>query len=90
MGSKEFMEKAKQIVRDYIMDHLDKSDLAEGMPWFDVYVVWFGYILGSQKALVSSTLLDGMYYEVTYNKAKDEIYLDAYKKFENVCYEMGE
>lgn len=26
-----------------------------------------------------------MYYEVTYNKSKDEFYLDAYKKFENRC-----
>ena len=25
------------------------------------------------------------YYEVTYNKVKDEFYLDAYKKFENRC-----
>lgn len=23
--------------------------------------------------------------EVTYNKAKDEFYLDVYKKFENIC-----
>ena len=35
--------------------------------------------------LLSTTLPDGMYYEVTYNKAKDEFYLDAYKKFENRC-----
>lgn len=34
---------------------------------------------------ISTTLPDGMYYEVTYNKAKDEFYLDAYKKFENRC-----
>lgn len=27
-----------------------------------------------------------MYYEVAYNKAKNEIYLDAYKKFENICF----
>ena len=35
------------------------------------------------KALVSTTLPDGMYYEVTYNGDKKEVYLDAYKKFEN-------
>ena len=28
---------------------------------------------------------DDMYYEVTYNKVKDEFYLDTYKKFENRC-----
>lgn len=26
-----------------------------------------------------------MYYEVTYNGDKKEVYLDAYKKFENRC-----
>lgn len=26
-----------------------------------------------------------MYYEVTFNKAKNEFYLDAYNKFENRC-----
>lgn len=35
--------------------------------------------------LIYETLPDGMYYEVTYNKVKDEFYLDAYKKFENRC-----
>ncbi|WP_233619266.1 DUF6275 family protein, partial [Enterococcus sp. S52] len=28
---------------------------------------------------------DGMYYEITYNGDKDELYFDAYKKFENKC-----
>ena len=26
-----------------------------------------------------------MYYEFTFNKIKEEFYLDAYKKFENRC-----
>lgn len=67
-------------VTDYIYKHLDKSDAT---PAFDVYVVWFCYILGGWKCLVSSTLSDGMYYEVTYDKNKNHIYLDAYKKFDN-------
>lgn len=52
-------------------------------PPYDVFVVWNAYILGNIKALLSTTIPDGMYYEVTYNKAKNEIYFDAYKKFEN-------
>ncbi len=51
---------------------------------FDVFVVWHCYILGYEKWLLGNTL-DDMYYEVTYNKAKDEFYLDAYKKLENKC-----
>lgn len=83
MGNTEFTEKAKKLVREYTADHLDKTD---EMPGFEVFVVWNAYILGNAKALLSTTLPDGMYYEVTYNKAKNEIYLDAYKKFENICY----
>ena len=39
--------------------------------------------LQNHKALLSTTLPDGMYYEITYNGDKKEAYLDAYKKFEN-------
>ena len=75
-------ERASEIVRKYANDHLDKSD---GPVLFDVYVVWQCCILGNYKLLLSTSLTDGMYYEVTFNKTKNEIYLDAYKKFENVC-----
>ena len=37
------------------------------------------------EALASTTLSDGMYYELTYNGDKDELYFDAYKKWENIC-----
>lgn len=72
--------KALQIVRDYILEHLDKSD-PEVV--FEVYTVWKAKILQNWKYLISSTLFDGMYYEVTYNGDNKEWYLDAYKKFEN-------
>lgn len=75
-------EKVIKIVNDYILEHLDKSDKEVD---FSVYIVWQCYILGYAKWLVSSSLPDGMYYEVTYNKGKEEFYLDAYKKFENRC-----
>lgn len=74
-------EKAVKIVRKYIMTHLDKSD--EPMR-FDVYIVWKCKALQNWKYLISSTLPDGMYYELTFNGDKNEWYLDAYKKFENI------
>jgi len=82
MTNEKFIEKAKTLVFEYTLEHLDKTD---GVPPFDVFVVWSCFILGYQKALLSTTNFDGMYYEVTYNKAKDEMYFDAYKKFENRC-----
>lgn len=80
MTNEKFIEQAKALAASYAEEHLDKSDT---VPPFDVFVVWNAYILGNIKALISTTLHDGMYYEVTYNKAKNEIYFDAYKKFEN-------
>ena len=79
-----WMEKAKEIVKDYVNKHRDKTDdirITED----DVYIVWFCKTLHHAKALVSTNLPDGMYYEVTYNGDKKQFYLDAYKKFENRC-----
>lgn len=68
--------------KQLITDHLDKSDpKAE----FDVFTVWKCKALQNWKFLISSTLPDGMYYELTYNGDKQEWYMDAYKKFENRC-----
>ena len=72
--------KALEIVRKYILEHLDKSDAT---PEFEVYIVWKCKALQNWKYLLASTLPDGMYYELTYNGDKKEWYLDAYKKFEN-------
>lgn len=80
MTNEKFIEQAKALVSSYAEEHLDKTDT---VPPFEVFVVWNAYILGNIKALLSTTLRDGMYYEVTFNKEKNEIYFDAYKKFEN-------
>lgn len=72
--------KAIKIVRAYIEEHLDKSDQKAD---YEVYIVWKCKTLQNWKWLMSSTLFDGMYYELTYNGDKQEFYLDAYKKFEN-------
>lgn len=71
---------ALNLVEDYIVAHLDKS---EEVPQFEVYTVWKAKVLQNWKYLIASTLQDGMYYELTYNGDKEEWYLDAYKKFEN-------
>ena len=77
---KAMIEIMKQIVRYYAKRHLDKTD---GEQDFDVYVVWQCKALQNWKALLSTSLPDGMYYELTYNGDKKEMYVDAYKKFEN-------
>ena len=71
-----------EIVRDYINERLDITDHTSNAT-FDVYTVWKCKALQNWKYLISSSLPDGMYYELTYNGDKNEWYLDAYKKFQN-------
>jgi hypothetical protein len=78
-------DKARGLVFEYIKPRLEKTDTHITFAADDVYVVWFSKTLQNWKALVSTTLPDGMYYEVTYNGDKGETYIDAYKKFDNVC-----
>mgnify|MGYP003210704270 CR=1 FL=1 len=87
MSSDEFLDLCKKVVREYTEEHLDKTD---GKVDFDVYTVWSCKALQNSKALASTSLSDGMYYELTYNGDKKELYLDAYKKFENKCIKLGE
>ena len=87
MSNEKFIEKCKELVREYTIEHLDKS---EEIPQFKVYVVWSVKALQNSKALLSTDLKDGMYYECTMNGDKKEIYFDAYKKFENRCIKIEE
>ena len=75
-------EKAKQIVLNYFRSHVDKTDNIR-LSLDDIYVVWFCKILQNWKALVSTTISDGMYYEITHNGDTNETYVDVYKKWEN-------
>lgn len=49
----------------------------------DFYIVWFAKVLGNWKALVSTDLMRGQYWEVTHNGNKDETYVDHYNKVSN-------
>jgi len=80
-ANENYQTKAIRLVTEYVVTHLDKTDPV--VP-FEVYVVWFSKTLRNWKALVSTTLSDGMYYEVTYNGEAEETYVDAYKKFQNI------
>ena len=76
------MEKAKQLVVDFFNEEVEKTD-GFVLTVDDVYIVWWSKTLQNWKALVSTTVSDGMYYEVTYNGDKQETYIDAYKKWKN-------
>ena len=87
MNTQEFLTECVNKDVAYTNNHLDKSDKKE-ITANDVFVVWNCKTLQNNKALLSTTLFDGMYYECTYNGDKKELYFDAYKKWENIKYDM--
>lgn len=78
----EMLNKAKKLVADYFNGRCDRTDNFK-LKEEDIFVVWFCKTLQNWKALLSTTISDGMYYEVTYNGDKKETYIDVYKKWEN-------
>lgn len=84
MTYKEFQNKCIELVKDYSNNHYLYKKITKK----DIYIVWCCKTLQNHKALLSTTLNDGMYYEITLNGDKNELYFDAYKKFENRCVKL--
>lgn len=84
MCNTDMLTRARQLVVDYFNKNVDVTD-GKQITLDDVFVVWFSKTLQNWKALVSTTVSDGMYYEITHNGDKGETYLDAYKKWDNRC-----
>lgn len=79
----------KKIVYDQVTSLVTENDY----PNFsvnDVYVVWFAYTLGNWKALCSTPVPDGRYYEVTYNAEKNLGWVDTYVKTHNNEFTLGD
>ena len=82
MGNNDFEKVVKQTVVDYV-------NRAKGgekkITQDDVYIVWSCKTLQNNKAMASAKDKHAMYYELTYNGDKNELYVDAYVKKENIC-----
>lgn len=82
MNEKEFVALVKKTVADYVNQNLNKTD-GKQITEDDVFIVWMCKVLQNNKAMASTTLFDGMYYELTFNGDKQALYVDAYKKWQN-------
>lgn len=84
-----FLDLCKGIVVNYHIKHISKTG-NKHIKRSDVFIVWSCKTLQNNKALLSTNISDGMYYEITYNGDKQEIYVDVYKKQENFVINCGE
>ena len=92
MDNKEFVELCKEKVVDYANTHMNLNSINKPVhiSTGDVYVVWLNRTLQNNRALLSTTITDGMYYEVTYNGDKNVVYFDAYYHEYNAEIKLGD
>lgn len=81
MTSYEFEVVAKNAVLEEL---LDKYEIEASIT--DLDFVWFAHELGFKKCTIWGKPMGNLYAEVTYNRDKDEIYVDIYKKVTNAVY----
>ncbi len=86
MNSDEFFKVGKEVVKQLAESTLCPTDNIK-FSLDDVYMVLYAYVLGNMKATFSTNLSDGKYYEVTYNSASNELYVDQYVKLQQKIYQ---
>jgi hypothetical protein len=79
-GSAGMQNAARRIVQNWFNDHRGDTVF---LSFEETYVVWFAKVLQNFKVLVSTTVPDLRYYEVTFDGDKNKFYLDVYKKEDN-------
>lgn len=84
--SVDYPRKAKFCV---LQHHNTEMRDEEPLQYNEVYVIWFAYVLGNWKAILSTSRPDGRIYEVSYKRENDgsdgpeRLFCDVYVKTHN-------
>ena len=81
MDERKFIKKCKEFVKSYYNDRVESIDKNGKITTDDVFVIWFCKTLQNSKALLSTNVPDGMYYEITYNGDKNVMLTRSGKTF---------
>ena len=79
MTSYEFEKAAKNAVAKLL-----REEHGVNIAMQDLQFVWFAHLLGYKKCTLYTPAMGRLYAEVTYNRDKDEMYVDLYEKDSNV------
>jgi hypothetical protein len=87
MDNNKFVGLCKDMIVDYLQssEMYSDSEILSMSKHNGIYVVWLCKALQNNKALLSTTMQDTRYYEITYNGDKGEVYFDSYIKEKNIC-----
>lgn len=79
-------------VKNFVVAYYNLNHPTSSITHDKVAVVWRCYILGNWKVLATTSVEDGMYYELTYSDANEHgeahLFFDAYKRWENIDYKV--
>ncbi|EAG3531410.1 hypothetical protein B7499_08825 [Listeria monocytogenes] len=93
MDNQEFINLCKEKVLEYVNAAYINAGWGDSIINLcsieNIFVVWSSKTLQNNKALLSTERPDGMYFELTYNGDKKELYFDAYKKEKNILYKLS-
>lgn len=85
ISGNEFFAMCKEKLITYYEETLN-ADSNKKLYNDDIFIVWYSKTLQNHKALMADIHPDGMYYEFTYDGDKEQLYMDVYKKWQNICY----
>jgi hypothetical protein len=77
--------KARSLVFDYVTDAFEPDQRENFLKVEEIFVVWFVKTLQNWKALVSTSIPDGKYYELTHDGERDKTYVDVYQKVDHIA-----
>lgn len=86
MTTAQFESAAKNAIYEYLEDELGVRFKPD-----QLHTVWLCHIMGFKKALfIDPDRKSNRYYEVTWNAALDEMYVDVYQKQDKVTLDMDQ
>jgi hypothetical protein len=65
-------------------------DRSKAIDESQVYIVSFSKVMAHWKATVASPVARNILWEVTFNSARNQVYVDTYRKISNSMVQLGE